>query len=84
MILRRLKVDAEEYLPALFNRAVITVPAYFDMSKKATQDRELLPVWKLLKSLMNHCGCAGIWTWRMEQVQNIWSMIWVEVVLMLL
>ena len=47
MILRKLKEAAEAYLGHKVNKAVITVPAYFnDAQRQATKTPARSPVWK--------------------------------------
>ena len=47
-ILQKIKKDAEEFLGEKINKAVITVPAYFDDNQRqATKTQEKLQDWKL-------------------------------------
>lgn len=60
LILKKLKKDAEDFLGEDVNKAVITVPAYFnDAQRKATQDAGLLADLKVLK-IINEPTAAAI------------------------
>ena len=50
MILQKLKADAEGYLGEKVTEAVITVPAYFNVSSTSLRQRLLLTAWTMRKS----------------------------------
>lgn len=73
LILKRLKLDAEEALGEKVTKAVITVPAYFDDSqRKATQDAGKIAGLKVLKVINEPTAAALAYgLTNREKQQNI-------------
>jgi molecular chaperone DnaK len=73
IILKKLKEDAEEFLGEKVDKAVITVPAYFDdAQRKATQDAGAIAGLKVLKVLNEPTAAALAYgATKNNQPQNI-------------
>jgi molecular chaperone DnaK len=69
MILRKLKVDAELFLGGPVLNAVITVPAYFnDSRRKATQDAGMIAGLNVLEIINEPTAATLAYAWTMGQL----------------
>ena len=69
MILRKLKIDAELFLGAPVANAVITVPAYFnDSRRKATQDAGAIAGLNVLEIINEPTAATLAYSWTMGQL----------------
>src|SRR5262245_21357521 len=69
MILRKLKVDAELYFKGTVANAVITVPAYFnDSRRKATQDAGEIAGLNVLEIINEPTAATLAYAWTMGQL----------------
>jgi molecular chaperone DnaK len=69
MILRKLKVDAELFFKGVVANAVITVPAYFnDSRRKATQDAGAIAGLNVLEIINEPTAATLAYAWTMGQL----------------
>jgi molecular chaperone DnaK len=69
MILRKLKVDAELFFKGPVTNAVITVPAYFnDSRRKATQDAGMIAGLNVLEIINEPTAATLAYAWTMGQL----------------
>jgi molecular chaperone DnaK len=75
MILEKLKTDCETYLGEAVERAVITVPAYFnDSQRRATTDAASLAGWQVVRLVNEPTAAALAYGLDIEQAHTI--LVW--------
>ena len=77
MILQKLKADAEAYLGEKVDKAVITVPAYFnDAQRSATKAAGTIAAWKSCGSSTSRRRRRSRMAWTRKRTRRSWFMIW--------
>ena len=75
MILKKLKMDAEEYLGDKIEQAVISVPAYFNVSQRqATIDAAIIAGIKVMRIIDEPTAAALAYGLEMEDIHTI--LVW--------